>query len=147
MKISKFAQQQAEQEHIIKTALKMIDLITIGQFRTSKENIRDTVYDSTCPSYHFMMEQFKVAKTVLLQSDNNNKELVSKYIAKINETLHSNKRSFNLSRLVLILLGIQAQEAYDKQDEIAYQQYIKENEIWQDIIQRADDILKGGGTL
>ncbi|PEP03816.1 hypothetical protein CN577_24785 [Bacillus toyonensis] len=143
MRKSTFAQQQTEQEHIIKNALLIIDLVADKQFETSE---RDITYNSTNHSYHFMMKQFKAVKKVLLQSDSNNKELVSRYIAKLDETLNS-ARPFNLSRVVLVLLGIEAQAAYDKQDEIANKQSLKEIAIWQDIIQRADVIGKNGGTL
>ncbi|KWW53077.1 hypothetical protein AWW69_18960 [Bacillus cereus] len=140
MRKSTFAQQQTEQEHIIKNALLITDLVADKQFETSG---RDITYDSTNHSYHFMMKQFKAVKKVLLQSDSNNKELVSRYIAKFNEQLHST-RYFNLSRVVLVLLGIEAQSANDKQDEIAHKQILEEIAIWQDIIQRADAIVKGG---
>ncbi|MGQ7776815.1 hypothetical protein [Bacillus sp. WC2507] len=143
MRKSTFAQQQTEQEHIIKNALLIIDIVADKQFATSR---RDITYDSTNRSYHFMMKEFKTVKKVLLQSDSNNKELVSRYIAKLNETLHS-ARHFNLSRVVLVLLGIEAQSAYDKQDELAHKQILEEIAIWQDIIQRADVIVNNGGTL
>lgn len=143
MKISKFIQQQTEKEHKIKTALTIIKYVTNGQFAVSG---RDVAYDSTNHSYHEMMKQFNAVKTVLLQSDNNNKELISKYIANTNEVLQD-ERFFTLSQVVLILLGIQVQSAYDVNDRTSYKQYLKEVAIWQDIIQRANDILKGGGTL
>ncbi|HDR7564758.1 TPA: hypothetical protein QCX51_001956 [Bacillus mycoides] len=143
MRKSIFTQQQTEQEHIIKNALLIIDLVADKQFETSG---RDITYDSTKHSYHFMMKQFKAVKKVLFQSDSNNKELTSRYIAKLDETLR-NTNPFNLSRVVLILLGIEAQSAYDKQNEIAHKQILEEIEIWQDIIQRADVIVNNGGTL
>ncbi|HFJ9456973.1 TPA: hypothetical protein ACGW7F_002165 [Bacillus cereus] len=143
MKISKFVQQQAEQEHKIKTALMTIKYVTDGQFAVSG---RDVAYNSTNNSYHDMMKQFKAVKEVLLQAESNNKELVSKYIASTNEVLQD-ECFFTLSRVVLILLGIEAQSAYDKQDELAHKQILEEIAIWQDIIQRADVIVKNGGTL
>ncbi|WP_074618754.1 hypothetical protein [Bacillus cereus] len=143
MRKSTFAQQQTEQEHIIKNVLLIIDLVADGQFEPSG---RDITYDSTSNSYHFMMKQFKAVKEVLLQSDSNNKELISRYIAKMHQTLYS-EHPFNLSRVVLILLGIEAQSAYDKQDEIAHKQILEEIAIWQDIIQRADIIEHNRGVL
>lgn len=140
MKISKFVQQQTEQEHKIKTALTTIKYVTDGQFAVSG---RDVAYNSTNHSYHEMMKQFKAVKEVLLQDDSNNKELVSKYIANTNEVLQE-ERFFTLSQVVLILLGIQVQSAYDVNDRTSYKQYLKEITTWQDIIQRANDILKGG---
>ncbi|MED2919563.1 hypothetical protein P4324_12725 [Bacillus thuringiensis] len=92
------------------------------------------------------MKQFKAVKGILLQDDSNNKELVSKYIANTNEVLQD-ERFFTLSQVVLILLGIQVQSAYDVNDRTSYKRYLKEVAIWQEIIQRANDILKGGGTL
>ncbi|GAB6601444.1 hypothetical protein C2L96_25850 [Bacillus cereus] len=140
MKISKFIQRQAEQEHKIKTALTTIKYVTDGQFVVSG---RDVAYNSINHSYHEMIKQFKAVKEVLLQDNSNNKELVSKYIAKTNEVLQD-ERFFTLSQVVLILLGIQVQSAYDVNDRTSYKQYLKEVTIWQDIIQRANDILKGG---
>ncbi|MDR4170364.1 MULTISPECIES: hypothetical protein [Bacillus cereus group] len=143
MKISKFVQQQTEQEYKIKTALTTIKYVTDGQFAVSG---RDVAYNSINHSYHEMMKQFKSVKEVLLQDDSNNKELVSKYIASTNEVLQD-ECFFTLSQVVLILLGIQVQSAYNVNDRNSYKQYLKEVAIWQDIIQRANDILKGGGTL
>ncbi|GAB6496603.1 hypothetical protein OA45_00076 [Bacillus sp. UMTAT18] len=140
MRKSTFAQQQTEQEHKIKAALTKIKYVTDGQFAVSG---RDVAYYSTKHSYHEMMKQFNAVKTILLQSDNNNKELVSRYIANTNEVLQD-ERFFTLSQVVLILLGIQVQSAYDINDRTSYKQYLKEVTIWQDIIQRANDILKGG---
>ncbi|PFZ75906.1 hypothetical protein COL82_19225 [Bacillus toyonensis] len=140
MRKSTFAQKQVEKEIEIEKTLKILKDVTHGQFTLLGLDIH---YKAYTEDYNLMMKQFNKSKKILLQPDDNNKELISRYLASTNELIRQGNRIFTLAQVVLVLIGIQTQKAYDTEDEIAYQQLLQDVVIWQDIIQRADTIVKG----
>ncbi|PEY76279.1 hypothetical protein [Bacillus thuringiensis] len=140
MRKSTFAQKQVEKEIEIEKTLTVLKAVTHEQFTLLGLDIH---YKAYTEDYNLMMEQFNKSKKLLLQPDDNNKELISRYLASTNELIRQGNRIFTLAQVVLVLIGIQTQKAYDTEDEIAYQQLLQDVVIWQDIIQRADTIVKG----
>ncbi|RXY98558.1 hypothetical protein [Fictibacillus sp. S7] len=129
-----FAEKQAKKEEDIERALLWIKAVTEGKFTAEMEFV------GTETQWKNIIQVFNKVSKILFSSNNNNMELISRFLVKRYE-FSADERYVSLARVVKAIHYMDAHERFDTGEGQAFDDAFKKDSlVWEQIIRRAEQI-------